>query len=144
MKKTILTLCLLSGFANADFVKNGDIVTDNTTNLQWQDSEDNTKIDHFSWKEALDYCEDLTFGGYSDWRLPNLNELLSLVDYSKSSPATDSIFTHIINDYYWSSSSAWGGGTFNSSSWRVNFQDGADGIEHKSYSNFVRCVRGGI
>ena len=40
-----------------------------------------------SWQEALHICEDLEFAGESDWRLPNINELLSIVDYSESAPS---------------------------------------------------------
>ena len=53
---------------------------DSSTNLLWQKSYVSDK----TWKEALEYCEKLTYAGYSDWRLPNKNELVSLLDYSKT------------------------------------------------------------
>ena len=64
---------------------NGDeVVTDSTTGLMWQKNYGTKTL----WEQALYYCEHLVYAGYSDWRLPNRNELLSLVDYNKSSPAS--------------------------------------------------------
>ncbi len=46
------------------------IFTNSTTNLMWQ----NALLGHFERAEAIEFCNDLSFGGYSDWRLPTLNE----------------------------------------------------------------------
>ena len=60
--------------------ENGDeMISDSGTNLFWQKN----PVKKATWKEALDYCENLEYAGHYDWRLPNKNELLSLVDYSK-------------------------------------------------------------
>lgn len=61
------------------------ILTDISTGLIWQ----NNWVTGKTWEEALDYCEKLTYAGYSDWRMPNKNELASLIDYDKSDPASD-------------------------------------------------------
>jgi hypothetical protein len=39
----------------------------------------------FTWQEALTYCEDLDLAGHTDWKLPDINELQSIVDYEISS-----------------------------------------------------------
>ena len=79
-------------------VVNGDeIVTDAATGLVWQKEDVSGK----RWREALEYCENLTYAGYSDWRLPNINELASLANYDKYSPASD--FPGISQENYWSS-----------------------------------------
>ena len=56
------------------------IVRDRSTGLIWQD---NIEFDNNStprtYEENLNYCESLTLGGYNDWRMPNENELFSLV-----------------------------------------------------------------
>ena len=60
-----------------------DVLIDSTTGLMWQkpvDSLDN----RYTWQEALKYCTDSDYAGYADWRLPNRNELLSLMNYDKS------------------------------------------------------------
>jgi len=82
-------------------IANGDgTVTDTDTGLMWQqDTAPNT----YTWQQALSYCETLILGGYSDWRLPNRNELQSIVDYSRFNPAIDPIFNVALFPNYWSS-----------------------------------------
>jgi hypothetical protein len=95
--------------ANA-FVDNGDgTVTDNASGLMW------TKDDSLSgltWEEALAWAEQKNtenYLGYSDWRLPNIKELQSIVDYSGTYPAIDQTYFNITGaePYFWSSSSAY-------------------------------------
>jgi hypothetical protein len=63
-----------------------DTVTDNCTGLMWQlDGQDGP--DRAVWWEALVTCEDLVLAGFDDWRLPNLHELASLIDYSTRNPS---------------------------------------------------------
>jgi len=70
-----------------DFIVNGDgTVTDQASGLMWQQADDGERRD---WGEALDYCEGLTLASHDDWRLPNIKELQSLVDYSRNDPALD-------------------------------------------------------
>lgn len=62
-------------------------ITDKATSLIWQKKDSGKKL---NWEQALEYCEDLTLGGRSDWRLPNSKELQSIVDYSRSPATTNS------------------------------------------------------
>jgi hypothetical protein len=67
-----------------------------------------------NWQNALNYVQCLNtngYLGYSDWRLPNINELYSLVDRSNSSPALPGggyPFANVLtnNWYHWSSTTA--------------------------------------
>ncbi|MBF0099928.1 MAG: DUF1566 domain-containing protein, partial [Desulfobacterales bacterium] len=117
-------------------VDNGDgTVTDKDTGLMWQKDDVVGK----SWKDAMAYCENLTLAGYSDWRLPNLNELLSISDKSKGYPAMNSLFS-CHSPYYWAST------TFvyrTDYAWCVGFTDGYDnGIaDFKTRSYNLRAVR---
>ena len=82
-----------------------EIVYDSTNNLEWTKiivDEDNKEKD-LSWKAALKECEDLEYAGETDWRLPNINELASLIDYSRSNPA--SAFPGLKSLTFWSSTS---------------------------------------
>ncbi len=133
-----------------------EIVTDNTTNLQWQDNSD-AKTVQKTWSEAKEYCENLTLGGYDDWRLPSMDELLTIVDYGRYSPAINPVFQNVgsfwkngveVDDYivssYWSSTNF----AFNNSlAWSVVFHDYNNYIantiaEFTSNNNLIRCVRG--
>lgn len=64
------------------------IVVDTLTGLQWQyhDADIADYVDF--WKDALFYCENLVYAGHDDWRLPNKDELMTLVDFTKYAPAS--------------------------------------------------------
>ena len=52
-----------------------DVWTDSTSGLMWQTDSDCC----YEWGEAKTYCQNLNWGGYSDWRLPSISELRSLI-----------------------------------------------------------------
>jgi len=90
-----------------DFVSNNDgTVTDKATGLMWQSADDGTRR---NWQDSLAYAEDANFAGYSDWRMPNIKELQSIVKYGRGVgvwPAIDTNFFTIsgdntINDPMW-------------------------------------------
>ena len=137
MIKSILSLFLLTGALHSDLSRDSNgTVTDISTNLQWQD--DITSVEK-KWSEAIDYCEALSLGGQDDWRLPNRNELISIVDHSKSSPAIkENIFHNIASSNYWSSSSS---ASNSSNAWRVSFENSYVKVSRKTSSYYVRCVR---
>ncbi len=126
------------GQNNSILVDNGDdTVTDTATGLMWQQ----TEAGAMNWEDALAYCENLELAGYTDWRLPNINELQSLVDFEKNFPSIDPTFFPGAESYlYWSSTTyaieAGNGGT-------VSFKYGNAAYWEKSESSNVRAVRGG-
>ena len=72
-----------------------------------------------TWQEALSYCENSNYAGYTNWRVPNKNELASLLNYKLPLPISD--FPGIPNEqwlYFWSSST-YAGSTDNA--WYVYF-----------------------
>ena len=94
-----------------------------------------------TWEAAINYCEGLSLGGYDDWRLPNRNELQSLVDYNRYYLAIDTdAFPDTISAYYWSSTSYFYNSKF---AWCVSFDSGGVTTNDKSGSYYVRAVRGG-
>ena len=112
----------------------GGVIQDSNTKLYWQDNDINGK----TWEQALKYCEDLEYGGYSDWRLPNINELSSLINHAKSTGAI-SYFPSMRQSAYWSSTTT---ATNNSNVHSVSFSTGAISDYTKtSNSPYVRCVR---
>jgi len=121
-----------------DFTDNGNgTVTDNITDLMWQQEDENVECD---WKAAIAYCEDSTFAGYNDWRLPNYEELRFLVDFNKSDPAINEIFFNTKSAGYWTSST-YMGSIYNA--WYVDFLKGYVYSYYKSSRHYVRCVRCG-
>ena len=136
MKIVIMVMFMLS-LLYGDFTKSGNVVTNNHSQLQWQDDNvGSTK----TWREAIDYCETLTLDGLSGWRLPNINELKSITNKSTHSPAAVSAFTNIGTNQYWSSTTYAAG---KAKAWIVNFADGKESGGPKSYHKYVICVRGG-
>jgi len=98
-----------------DFTDNGNgTITDEATGLMWMQDDSGEGL---NWEDALSYAEGKEYAGYSDWRLPDVKELQSIVDYTRSpattsSAAIDPIFncTEITNEagesdypFYWSS-----------------------------------------
>lgn len=70
------------------FVDNGDgTISDLASGLMWQMFDDGQRRD---WGDALNYSESLVLANHTDWRLPNIKELQSIVDYTKSLDTTDS------------------------------------------------------
>ena len=61
-------------------------VTDNVTALMWTKDAQQIKGTQ-KWSDALNSCNHFDFAGYTDWRLPNVRELLSLIDYGEHDPA---------------------------------------------------------
>ncbi len=115
-------------------------VTDLNTGLMWQQADDGTTR---TWQEAIDYCAALTFpsGGYSDWRLPDRRELMSIVDFGRVYPSIDTTyFPECRSSVYWSSSPLADGSDY---AWLVHFSYGRVGGYGKASHYYVRCVRAG-
>ena len=138
MKQILLIMIGLSISLFADFTRDDTtkIVTDNETGLQWQDN----KTVYKTWQSAINYCEALTLGDYDDWRLPNINELLSIVDDTKINPSMSSVFKSFASSNYWSSTT---NAYYSSNAWLVGFYYGYQDYNNKNNSIYVRCVRAG-
>ena len=68
--------------------------TDQSTGLMWTRSDNNADLD---FDHASDYCKSLKLGGYSDWRLPEIEELTGISDPSANVPVNrpDVVALHI-------------------------------------------------
>lgn len=124
-------------------------VTDNDTGLMWQQAVPSGA--YTTAAEAVAYCSTLTLAGHSDWRLPSMIELYSIVDLGQSAPSINGTYfpSTPSNSTFWSSSPAacWPN-TIGSSppsgsvegTWHVNFADGNTSLSESSHLT-VRCVR---
>ena len=153
---------------DSNYTVESEMVRDEVKGLVWQNSaevgtvtktwlseanyifcDENTNTlscDDTSGDTALSYCFDLVLGGYSDWRLPTLEELDTLVNYGKHAPAIDGRYFDL-ND---SNNSFWSASTYESGvystrnkAWSLSFVDGSDRYDFKNRALNVRCVRGG-
>ncbi|MDM8522463.1 DUF1566 domain-containing protein [Desulfococcaceae bacterium HSG8] len=125
-----------------NFVDNGDgTVTDIGTGLMWQQEASGLVV---SWKDALAYCENLSYAGYNDWRLPNRGELLSIMNYGKYDLAIDdNYFPNMIAHWYCSSTS---NVSQTEDYWNVHSSNGGDSCYYPKAG--IGCVpiavRGGV
>ncbi len=124
-------------------------VLDEITGLVWQkcskgqnnDSSCSGSPDTLSWDTAVDYCENLTLAGKA-WRMPNVNELKSILDRTSASEAIDlSVFP---GTSVGSSSSCWSStAKINTpvNKWHVSFYNGLVDIDSYSLTSYnARCV----
>jgi len=119
-------------------------VTDNLTGLMWTKNA-NLPGGTTNWQQALDYANNLTLAGHSDWRLPNVNELESLINANEANSATwlnAQGFTNVQATYYWSSTSD---AYLPDCAWIVGMWYGGVSRDAKSdgYYYYVWPVRGG-
>lgn len=135
----IFILAMINNAIAKNFTDNGDgTVTDNETNLVWQQGEGEV----MNWKAAIIHCEGLSLVGMNDWRLPNKRELFSLVDGSRFNPSIDiTYFPNVYSENYCSSTTR---SSNTSYGWCVSFLDGGVHINSKTSNSYVRCVRGGL
>ncbi|MEA2014216.1 MAG: DUF1566 domain-containing protein [Thermodesulfobacteriota bacterium] len=94
-------------------------------------------------EDFIDALNAENFGGFSDWRLPSIKELSSLVnsDIAYPGPTINTAwFPRTMSSYYWSSTTY---ASHTDYAWRVNFNYGYVGGIYKSYSYYVRAVRAG-
>lgn len=144
---------LQKGIASPEprFTDNADgTITDNLTGLIWLKDANCSDISPNSWLGALAAVSNLADGicglgddsAVNDWRLPNRNELQSLLDLEQLSPALPSghPFTNFQASYYWSSSSSEFFGP-DVIAWLVNFDNGV--VDFGGFGDYVIAVRGG-
>ena len=115
-------------------------VTDTLTGLMWMRAPDSGAR---TWAHALTFTNGLTLCGFSDWRLPNVNEIESLAHSEAANQANflnDVGFTGVQAADYWSSSSYAGRPA---RAWIVSMFAGNVYANDKTNSNYVWPVRAG-
>lgn len=84
-----------------------DIVVDRATGLMWSAdctaAGGNMGAPVGTWVLALLFANTLNFAGFTDWRLPNIYELHSILNFGAVPGWYQPPFTNVINNYYWSS-----------------------------------------
>lgn len=156
---------LMKGVAHG-YTDNGDgTISDDKTGLMWEKLDDSNLgglagihdwDNTYTWADSFVKVSDLnanTFAGYTDWRMPNVAELVSLFDRSTGNPSIDPIFhTGCVPGCTTATCSCTRVNDHNSSTtytddpkraWVVSFIGGSIGASNKTFSYRVRAVRAG-
>lgn len=127
-------------------------VIDKLTGLMWQDDaavasvtkpwvtqSNYDKGDYFNTigDTAITYCDELTLGGFENWRLPTRKELQGIVDYGRDAPAINQVFNYTSYSY-WSSTTHV---DRSSNAWSIDFRNGFQYYYYKNVNGSIRCVR---
>ncbi len=145
------------------YIDNGDgTVSDASTGLIWEKKSADGSIHdqgrQYSWSDAFTaFIAELNsthFAGHTDWRLPNVNELQTLVDYGEAGPVIDPAFNTACvagctalacsctqSSSYWSSTTV---AIAPAGAWFVGFGYGHVNFNPKAASYHVRAVCGGL
>jgi len=142
---------------DVDFVDHGDgTITHTKTGLMWMKctiglsglSCGTGTQTSYTWTNALAAVKTFNitgFAGYSDWRMPNIKELMSIVEQQCVGPAINqNIFpTPFVLTYLSSSPVNWSGPNGNKV-WAVNFSGGSIKMMNKITRGYLRLVRAGL
>jgi uncharacterized protein DUF1566 len=109
-------------------------------------SGDSTQETIWDWLDDINTEGGRGYAGHKDWRIPNIRELQSIVDFGRSNPTIDPIFDPLPGpefSYYWSSSTHV---NLAGRAWMVNFDGNVDTtrpLQKQESGTHVRAVRGG-
>ena len=109
---------------------------DAKSGLMWSAQDVSTK--RLTWAEAKKACEEYRGAGFSDWRLPTIDELETLRDRTRHDPAADPELG-LQSAYYWSSTPL--ASSPSVVAWGVNFGSGYSLWIYQGGGAFVRAVR---
>lgn len=96
---------------------------------------------NYQWGNALKAANSADYAGYTDWRLPNIKELSSIIERQCADPAINSnLFLGTLSEPYWTSTPVFATGSENRV-WAVQFDEGSNNKRPKSSIALVRLVR---
>lgn len=120
-------------------------ITDNLTGLTWlRDGSLANGGSTLNWESAINIARNGSWCGYSDWRLPNIREIMSLINYSQQYTTwlTDAGFVNLATTLYWSSTTMPSNST---KAWTGSPKNGYNSEQTKtSASSYMLPVRGGV
>ncbi len=154
MKRVLLLISIssmllsASMFSNFSFAYGGDsdridknfmrddkreIVLDKKSNKFYYDSTPSAKMDYHS---AIEYCNNMDYLGYSDWRVPTKDELKSLLDLARRKITIKHAFQNIQKGIYWSATK-----DRYEQAWYIDFDLGRYNTAKYDHKYYVICVK---
>ncbi len=139
----------------------GNTITDTASGLMWKHCAEglsgvnceNGKTERYTWDDAVKRFKHVEYAGYSDWRMPTIHELKTLVYCSKGKDKNGNcnegsekptinqqIFPNTTANWFWSGSP---GADDSDYAWLVYFNHGLSSINNRDGSYAVRLVRSG-
>ena len=125
------------------------VIRDTQTDLDWEvkSTEPNGKrffkrlMTWSEFKSYVDYLNEISYGGFSDWRVPSKHELRSLISYAGINPAYQKeIFKTVVPQDYWCGAEPFGPRP--DCAWVMNFNIGSTTAKNQSLKSYGLAVRG--
>ncbi|APW64552.1 hypothetical protein LPB137_01195 [Poseidonibacter parvus] len=138
MKYLILFLIFVSLLDAQIYRKSSKVVVDTNAKLMWVDDISVVKVLK-THDEAIDYCEQLSFAGYSNWRIPKIEEFELIVDKKNFKNYIKKAFKYNVPDGYWAQKSHWRTLWFYAD--YMHFVSGTPYFDSRHKNKYVRCIR---
>jgi len=134
--------CVRGDMVKTTFVDNGDQTVTSNDGLVWSKHTSTST----NWDEANDYCSNLVIDDMSDWFLPTIEELRTLVAYDQVNPAVDESLKSLPDfeaptgeAFYWTATEQ--SGNSENNAWQINFYNGYTAPAVKTLADrWVRCA----
>jgi hypothetical protein len=142
MKKIIILIISILLYANEPNIYKGDksymvygvgIIKDNLTGLIWQAN----YSDRLNHEEAIKYCQNLTLGGFTDWELPDIDDIYYLRT-TKNKRFIDTRYFKIKPHYYWAKQIHKKTKDY---AWSMDWEKGSNDWNNRKNTYLVRCVK---
>lgn len=140
MRYLVLCLLLFNFLLSADLRRDANlkVVIDNKNSLMWVDDMSNVKL-RLTHEDATIYCENLKHAGYSNWRLPEIDEYEIIVNKKNQRNYINKAFRFNLPDGYWASKAHWRTLWFYAD--YMHFVSGTPYYDSRHKKKLFRCVR---